>query len=334
MKPASPKPAPRHHRCFYHSATGRQCRSWVIDPRGMFCPRHCAAQPNGPDDLTFHLLQRSCNFQNAEGIRDSLSRLYSLLACGCHLAPPRCRPRQLTRLLLRTLPALYNDPYPQAGVPFSVAQLAEREKARSLVVPPSQSTGPQPPAPVLTENRTPVLTQKPKPSQKPVLAENPILPQQVFPQPATQPTPHPQTDPAPSTTAPSIPATAATPNKIHKGSSPLPATRAEFAAQILKSLAPTPSIPTALNSTKPNPTATHQTQEQLSHLSSAHRPRRKRHHKRSAQRAPKPTHKQKKLPGKVAYQYARNRIPTPMGLDHRSITLPFTSTQSRDFLRR
>jgi hypothetical protein len=197
-----------------------------------------------------------------------------------------------------------------------------------------QSTGPQPPAPVLTENRTPVLTQKPKPSQKPVLAENPILPQQVFPQPATQPTPHPQTDPAPSTTAPSIPATAATPNKIHKGSSPLPATRAEFAAQILKSLAPTPSIPTALNSTKPNPTATHQTQEQLSHLSSAHRPRRKRHHKRSAQRAPKPTHKQKKLPGKVAYQYARNRIPTPMGLDHRSITLPFTSTQSRDFLRR
>jgi hypothetical protein len=60
----------------------------------------------------------------------------------------------------------------------------------------------------------------------------------------------------------------------------------------------------------------------------------KRHHKRSAQRAPKPTHKQKKLPGKVAYQYARNRIPTPMGLDHRSITLPFTSTQSGDFLRR
>jgi hypothetical protein len=76
MKPASAKPAPGHHRCLYLSATGRKCRSWVLDPRAMFCPRHMQAQPNGPGDFSLHLLHRACNFQNAEGIHDSLRHLY------------------------------------------------------------------------------------------------------------------------------------------------------------------------------------------------------------------------------------------------------------------
>jgi hypothetical protein len=188
---------------------------------------------------------------------------------------------------------------------------------------------------VLTENPTPVLTQKPKPSQKPVLGENPILPQQVFPQPATQPTPHPQTDLAPSTTAPSILATAATPNKIYKGSSPLPATRAEFAAQVLKSLAPTPSIPTALNSTKPNPTATHQTQEQLKSLIERPptTPINDTTNEAPSEPLNQPTNK-KSYQVRLHTNMPVTGSPTPMGLDHRSITLPFTSTQSGDFLRR
>jgi len=94
MKPASAKPAPGHHRCLCLSATGRKCRSWVLDSRAMFCPRHMQAQPNGPDDFSLHLLHRACNFQNAEGIHDSLRQLYTLLASDA-ISP---RPRRCTRL--------------------------------------------------------------------------------------------------------------------------------------------------------------------------------------------------------------------------------------------
>jgi len=166
MKPASPKPARGHHRCFHRSTSGRQCRSWVIDPRGMFCPRHCDAQPNGPDDHALHLLQRSCNFKNAEGIRDSLSRLYSLLAADA-ISPRRAAVLgYLTSLLLRTLPAMYNDPYPQAGTPMSAAQLAERDKPKSLATPTPQVTATTRPTPQHTATQLPV----PALAQKPVFA--------------------------------------------------------------------------------------------------------------------------------------------------------------------
>jgi hypothetical protein len=88
-----------------------------VHPRGMFCPRHCDAQPNGPDDHALHLLQRSCSFKNAEGIRDSLSHLYSLLAADA-ISPRRAAVLgYLSSLLLRTLPAMYNDPYPKPALP-------------------------------------------------------------------------------------------------------------------------------------------------------------------------------------------------------------------------
>jgi hypothetical protein len=131
MKPAFTKQAPGHHRCLYLSATGRQCRNWALDDRAMFCHRHFEAQPHGPDDFAFHLLNRACNFQNAQGIHDSIRRLYTLLACGA-ISPRRAAVLgYLTSLLLRTLPALYKDPFPEAGTPMSAAQLAEREKAKS-----------------------------------------------------------------------------------------------------------------------------------------------------------------------------------------------------------
>jgi hypothetical protein len=110
----------------------------------MFCHRHFEAQPHGPDDFAFHLLNRACNFQNAHGIHDSTRRLYTLLACGA-ISPRRAAVLgYLTSLLLRTLPALYKDPFPEAGTPMSEAQLAEREKAKS---PAPQTSPPAAPAP-------------------------------------------------------------------------------------------------------------------------------------------------------------------------------------------
>jgi len=112
MKSASAKQVPGHHRCLYLSATGRKCRSWVLDPRAMFCPRHTQAQPNGADDFSLQLLQHSCNFQNAEGIHDSLRHLYILLASDAILPRRAAVLGYLTSLLLRTLPAAHNDPVP------------------------------------------------------------------------------------------------------------------------------------------------------------------------------------------------------------------------------
>ena len=88
----------------------------------MFCHRHLLACPNGPDDFAFQLLNRSCNFQNAQGIHDSLQRLNTLLAADL-ISPRRAAVLgYLTSLLLRTLPAQYNAPCPHAGTPKSAAQ--------------------------------------------------------------------------------------------------------------------------------------------------------------------------------------------------------------------
>src|ERR1700675_4711464 len=253
MKAASAKPAPCHHRCFHHSATGRQCRAWVIDPRGMFCRRDCAAQPNGPDDFALQLLQRSCNFQNAQGIHDSVQSLYTLLAADA-ISPRRAAVLgYLASLLIRPLPAIHNDPYPQAGTPMSAAQLAEREKAKSLAASPSKP-------PALGQKSAPA--QKTLPAQqstpgvnpgsahKPVLADKAALPNKIVAQRSAQPSPQPPVHPAPPSDAAS--------NSDHLPSGlgrPMPATRAEFAAQVLKSIAANPRTPnpTSPISPKPNP---------------------------------------------------------------------------------
>jgi hypothetical protein len=252
MKPASAKPAPGHHRCLYLSTTGRQCRNWVLDPRGMCCPRHSVAQPHGPDDYSFHLLNRACNFENAAGIHESIRRLYSLLAADA-ISPRRAAVLgYLTSLLLRTLPAVYKDPP-------SAAQLSEREKAKSLAASASK------PTPALTQKPTP--TQQSAPTKESVPTQNPAFTDKIAPQRSAQPAPQPPArpmpqllaDPAPplATVAAAAPPTiaASTPDHLGKGIGPMPATRAEFAAQVLKRLASTPPTPAAPISAKPNPTA-------------------------------------------------------------------------------
>jgi hypothetical protein len=209
MKPALTKSVRGHHRCHHLSDAGRQCRNWVPDPREMFCHRHLLARPNGSDDFAFQLLNRSCNFQNAQGIHDSLQRLYTLLAADL-ISPRRAAVLgYLTSLLLRTLPAQYNDPCPQAGTPMSAAQLAERAKPKSLAPP-----APEPAAP--TSNKKLALTDKPVISDKPV----PQLAAQPLPQPTAHPSPTtafaltPPPPPTPATSNPPIAAPTQTSTEI------------------------------------------------------------------------------------------------------------------------
>ena len=219
----------------------------------MFCPRHMQAQPNGPDDFSLHLLHRACNFQNAEGIHDSLRQLYTLLASGA-ISPRRAAVLgYLTSLLLRTLPAVYNDPLPLAGTLMSAAQLAERDKAKSLSTRASQPAAPAPskkPAP--TQKTLPA--QQPAPTQKPTPTHTPTpgraLTNKIVAQSSAQPTAEALVHSTPSANA------APTGDYLDCGPGrPLPATRAEFAAQVLKSVTSTPPAPVPLNSAQPIPTA-------------------------------------------------------------------------------
>ncbi len=104
-------------RCHYRTATGRQCLSPVVDPGSPFCPQHAFAQPSESEDFLTPLTQRACRFQNAAGVNYSLGALYTLLAQG-RISPRRATAlAYISSLLLRTLPAIDNDPYPHAGKP-------------------------------------------------------------------------------------------------------------------------------------------------------------------------------------------------------------------------
>jgi hypothetical protein len=123
---------------------------------------------------------------------------------------------------------------------MSAAQLAEREKAKSL---PPPASPPAATAPLQKRK----LVKKATPTPNSVPAQRPVHSQKSAPQPSATSSPqfHPPADPAPPTTTASSPE--------HLGNDPgrpMPATRVEFAAQVLKSLASSPST-----TTKPNPSA-------------------------------------------------------------------------------
>jgi len=237
MKPASTKQTPGHHRCLYLSATGRKCRSWALDARAMFCHRHSEAQPHGPDDFAFHLLNHACNFQNAHGIHDSIRSLYTPLAAGA-ISPRRAAVLgYLTSLLLRTLPAVYNDPLPEAVLPCPPPSWRNEGKPN-----PARLRRPRPPH--LVSPQRPVLANKAELALKPAPAQGLIPTQKSAPRPPATPTPQSQ---PPAVSAPPT-TTASTPEHLGNGPGrPMPATRAEFAAQVLKYLTSTPST-----TTKPN----------------------------------------------------------------------------------
>jgi hypothetical protein len=116
---------------------------------------------------------------------------------------------------------------------------------RHMQAQPSNPPAPLPQKP--TPARKTLPAQQAAPRQKPALTENSLptqkraLTNKIVPQPSTQPTPQRATEPAPSANA------APTGDYLDCGPGrPLPAIRAEFAAQVLKAVDVTPRTPTAM----------------------------------------------------------------------------------------
>ena len=104
-------------RCQHRTRTGRQCRSVVANASSSFCAAHAASEPADSQDFEVALTERACRFQNAQGVNHSLGALYTLLAQG-RISPRRASVlAHISGLLLRSLTAIDNDPYPKAGRP-------------------------------------------------------------------------------------------------------------------------------------------------------------------------------------------------------------------------
>src|ERR1700719_3242250 len=117
MKPKSPSSDFTPERCQHRTRTGRQCRSLVADANSSFCAVHAASEPGDSEDFVVALTERACRFQNAQGINYSLGALYTLLAQG-RISPRRASVlAYISNLLIRSLTAIDNDPFPKAGRP-------------------------------------------------------------------------------------------------------------------------------------------------------------------------------------------------------------------------
>ena len=104
-------------RCQHRTRTGRQCRSLVADANSSFCVAHAASEPGDSEDFVVALTERASRFQNAQGINYSLAALYTLLAQG-RISPRRASVlAYISSLLIRSLTAIDNDPFPNAGRP-------------------------------------------------------------------------------------------------------------------------------------------------------------------------------------------------------------------------
>jgi hypothetical protein len=119
----------------------------------------------------------------------------------------------LTSLLLRTLPAQYNDPCPQAGTPMSAAQMAERAKPKSQ-------------APVALEAAAVTSANKPALTDKSVITDKPL------PQLAAQPLPQSPAHPSPTTTVALTPLPLPTPATANPPIAALAQTTTETTTEI------------------------------------------------------------------------------------------------------
>jgi hypothetical protein len=114
-------------RCQHFTATGRQCASLAGDRSSGLCPRHAAqSQAASTDAANFRLaLTRDAeDFQNAQGVNNSLGTLYCLLSEGI-ISPRRASVlAYISSLLLRTLPAIDydNERFPESEEPEVPAQ--------------------------------------------------------------------------------------------------------------------------------------------------------------------------------------------------------------------
>ena len=135
-------------RCQHFTATGRQCASLAGDRSSGLCPRHAAqSQAASTDAANFRLaLTRDAeDFQNAQGVNNSLGTLYCLLSEGS-ISPRRASVlAYISSLLLRTLPAIDYDnerfPEPEA-TPEVQAQSATQPAPDSASDPTRQPVAP------------------------------------------------------------------------------------------------------------------------------------------------------------------------------------------------
>src|SRR5260370_7308430 len=112
-KPVTTSSAPESPRCRHRTQNGR-CRMPAVDSSAILCFDHArqALQAQETVDLLEPLTEQAADFQNAQGINNSLGALYKLLAEG-RISPRRASVlAYVSILLLPTLPAIDNDPYP------------------------------------------------------------------------------------------------------------------------------------------------------------------------------------------------------------------------------
>src|SRR5260370_27562537 len=107
------------------------------DQRLGCCRFHArqALQAQETVDLLEPLTEQAADFQNVQGINNSLGALYKLLAEG-RISPPRASVlAYISSLLLRTLPAIRNDLNPHLG-----EETYDPAHLQSTTCPPSQHT--------------------------------------------------------------------------------------------------------------------------------------------------------------------------------------------------
>ncbi len=129
-------------RCQHFTATGRQCASLAGDRSSGLCPRHAAqSQAASTDAANFRqaLTRDAEDFQNAQGVNNSLGTLYCLLSEGI-ISPRRASVlAYISSLLLRTLPAI---DYDNEHCAYVDAESAQQNPAQSAAVPAAQPVPP------------------------------------------------------------------------------------------------------------------------------------------------------------------------------------------------
>jgi hypothetical protein len=140
-------------RCQHRTRSGRQCRSLVANANSSFCAAHATYELGDSEDFVVALTERSCRFQNAQGINHSLGGLYTLLAQG-RISPRRASVlAYISSLLIRSLTAIDNDRFPKAGrpgyspygerIPTDVDSAEPEEQPESEAPAPSAATAEQ-----------------------------------------------------------------------------------------------------------------------------------------------------------------------------------------------
>ncbi|MBZ5701102.1 MAG: hypothetical protein LAN84_04585 [Acidobacteriia bacterium] len=105
-------------RCRHFTREGRRCRLRILNPHSGLCFRHAGLQDQHSDaadsDLTAAFSGLLNDFHSAAQINDFLSKLVVLLAQNRISSRRAAVLAYINQLLLRTLPAIEQERYPQS----------------------------------------------------------------------------------------------------------------------------------------------------------------------------------------------------------------------------